>query len=110
MDVLARSFSSKSLICSQTWARTGDGDNYRSLKRIGWQIHVYGTADDKLRTWCQNRGVPLEVFAWSETMGHAGLEENALYLLRPDTYVALAETGQSVEAVEQYFARIRIRR
>ena len=41
-------------------------------------------------------------------MQHAGLRENALYLIRPDTYVGLAEPGQSTEAVEQYFAKVGI--
>ncbi len=91
------------------WAKLGESDNYQALKRIGWQIHVYGTAEADLRAWCEARSVPLHAYPWSGTMRHAGLQENALYLIRPDTYVALAEPIQSVAAVEQYFAKVQIK-
>ena len=41
-------------------------------------------------------------------MRHAGLRENALYLIRPDTYVALALPAPSVDAVEHYLAKVQI--
>jgi 2-polyprenyl-6-methoxyphenol hydroxylase-like FAD-dependent oxidoreductase len=91
------------------WTKMGTGDNYRALKRIGWQVHVYGAAEEGLARWCGERGLALEIFPWDEAMAHAGLTENALYLIRPDTYVALAESAQSVDAIEQYFAKFHIR-
>jgi 2-polyprenyl-6-methoxyphenol hydroxylase-like FAD-dependent oxidoreductase len=91
------------------WAKIGAIDNYRALKRIGWQIHVYGTAEAGLQSWCEGRSDPLHAYPWNGAMQHAGLEENALYLIRPDTYVALAEPNQSVEAVEQFLAKVQIR-
>ncbi len=90
------------------WVKLGDGDNYRALKAIAWGIDVYGAAEDGLRAWCGSRNLPLRVTPWSEAIAHAGLRENALYLIRPDTYVALAEPGQSTEAVERYFAKVGI--
>lgn len=45
---------------------------------------------------------------WSDEMRHAGLRENALYLIRPDTYVALALLTPSVDGVERYLARVQI--
>ncbi|RBP05689.1 2-polyprenyl-6-methoxyphenol hydroxylase-like FAD-dependent oxidoreductase [Roseiarcus fermentans] len=91
------------------WVKAGAGDNHQALAAIGWSAHVYGAADDGLRQWSEARRVPLAVFPWEKPMGHAGLRENALYLIRPDTYVALAETAQSVDAVERFFARTQIR-
>ena len=91
------------------WVKTGESDNYKALKRIGWQVHVYGAAEERLARACAERRLPLEVFPWSDVMGHAGLRRNALYLIRPDTYVALAETAQSAEAIEQFFAKAGIR-
>jgi hypothetical protein len=38
---------------------------------------------------------------------HAGLRENALYLISPDIYVALPERTQSVEAGERFFAKVK---
>jgi len=90
------------------WVRLGQGDNYEAVRRIGWQVHVYGAAGDALKRWGEKRGVALAVYPWSEDMRRAGLRENALYLIRPDGYVALADRTQSVEALEQFFAKVRI--
>ncbi len=90
------------------WVRLGEIDNYQALKRIGWQVHVYGAAEAGLRTWCEARSVPLHAYPWSGAMKDAGLQDNALYLIRPDTYVALAEPTQSVAAVEQFFDKVQI--
>jgi hypothetical protein len=84
----------------------GASDNYESLKRIRWQIHVYGAADKDLWRWCEERRVPLEVFPWKEEMRHAGLRENAFYVVRPDTYVGLAGMSSAVDTIERYFAEI----
>ncbi len=85
------------------WVKMGVSDNYQSLRHIGWQVHVYGTAAAELKAWCPSRQIPLHVFSWSKAFGDAGLEENALYLLRPDTYVALASSAQSAGALQKYF-------
>ncbi len=90
------------------WVKFGEGDNYQALKRIGWQIHVYGAAQAELQTWCAARNVPLQVCPWSDAMRQAGLRENAMYLIRPDAYVALAEPASSVDAVERYFTEVRV--
>ena len=90
------------------WVKLGERDNYAALERIVWQIHVYGAANDNLRRWSDARSIPLEVYPWRAEMRDAGLRENALYLIRPDTYVALAEPTQSVAAIEQYFAKVQI--
>jgi hypothetical protein len=91
------------------WVKLGEGDNYKAFKHIGWQVHVYGVANNDLRRWCEERHVPLEVCPWSERLGHAGLCENALYLMRPDTYVALTGLDQSIHAIEQYFDKVQIK-
>ena len=44
------------------WVKLGEGDNYQALKRIGWQIHVYGAAEADLQRWCEARNVPLQVY------------------------------------------------
>jgi 2-polyprenyl-6-methoxyphenol hydroxylase-like FAD-dependent oxidoreductase len=91
------------------WIRVGDGDNYNALKRIDWQIHVYGVADDDLRRWCATRNVPLNVFPWATEMRDGGLRENAMYLIRPDTYVALAQPTQATNGLDHFFERVQIR-
>ena len=86
------------------WVPAGGVDNYDSLAAITWQVHVYGAAKDDLVKWCATRGIPLHVFPWAKQHGEAGLARDAVYLLRPDTYVAVAEPSGSVEALDRYLA------
>ena len=65
-------------------------------------VHVYGTASTELADWCAARGLPLHVFDWRPAHEAAGLARNALYLLRPDSYVALADPSGSPGALERY--------
>jgi 2-polyprenyl-6-methoxyphenol hydroxylase-like FAD-dependent oxidoreductase len=90
------------------WVSTGDVDNYRPLKAITWQVHVYGAASPALMRWCAERGLPLHVFPWRRECEAAGLAEGACYLIRPDTYVALAQESGALDALQGYFARRRI--
>src|SRR6266567_1000652 len=66
-------------------------DNFPTLAAITWQIHVYGTASAELAAWCAGHDVPLHVFTWRSEHEAAGLTRDAIYLLRPDTYVALVD-------------------
>jgi 2-polyprenyl-6-methoxyphenol hydroxylase-like FAD-dependent oxidoreductase len=91
------------------WIAAGAGDNYAPLQAIGWQVHVYGNAADELRAACATHGLPLHVFPWNAAHGEAGLERDALYLLRPDTYVALADRGADAGALTSYFSERRLR-
>ena len=84
------------------WVAVDGGDNFASSRAIAWQVHVYGAASDALGAWCAGRGLALHRFDWRQEYGAAGLERNAAYLLRPDTYVALADPTGSPGAFEQY--------
>ena len=86
------------------WVAVAGGDNYGPLARLTWQVHVYGEARAELAEWCKAHDVPLHAFAWQPQHEAAGLARDALYLLRPDTYVALAERSGSAEMLERYFA------
>ena len=85
------------------WVAAGGVDNYAPLASADWQVHVYGDPSSELSTWCSQRKLPLHAFTWQAEHGAAGLARNALYLLRPDTYVALAEPGGSPDAIDRYF-------
>ncbi len=83
----------------------GDGDdNFSTLATMTWQVHIYGSASAALARWCFEHQVALTVFEWGEEAKRAGLARDALYLLRPDTYVALADASGSPEALDRYFA------
>jgi 2-polyprenyl-6-methoxyphenol hydroxylase-like FAD-dependent oxidoreductase len=91
------------------WVTANGVDNFTSLAEIAWQAHVYGAAQAELGAWCANAGVALQEIAWTEAHGHAGLARDALYLIRPDTYVALASPIATPAACADYFAERRIR-
>jgi hypothetical protein len=74
-----------------------------------WQLHVYGAADADVTAWCKTHQLPLHIFPWQEAHRAAGLARDALYLLRPDSYVALAEARSSAQALDRYFAEQGIR-
>lgn len=86
------------------WVRADTVDNYAPLTAIEWQVHVYGQATPDLRAWCEARDIALHEFAWHDEYDKAGMARNAAYLLRPDTYVALAEPGGSAQALSRYFS------
>jgi FAD binding domain len=85
------------------WAPVQSADNFDSLTRMDWQVHVYGSASAELNAWCTARNLPLQVFAWRSEHETAGLARDALYLLRPDTYVALADGAGTSSALDRYF-------
>ena len=86
------------------WVADGTTDNHAPLKAMLWQVHVYGSAGDSLRTACAARGLPLHVFAFTAAHEAAGLRRDAFYLMRPDTYVALAQASPDPAALDRYFA------
>ena len=48
------------------------------------------------------RELPLHVFPWRREMSRTGLQRNALYLVRPDGYVAFADPTGSATAMIDY--------
>jgi len=87
------------------WAPTASGDNFIPLADPVWQVHVYGAAKSDLSTWCSTHEVPLHRFDWCAEHEKAGLARDAVYLVRPDTYVALADSTGSPRAIEDYFSQ-----
>ena len=73
-------------------------DNFTPLTSLDWQVHVYGDAAPEIRAVCDERTLPLHVFPWRPEMGRTGLRRNAVYLVRPDGYVALADPEGSGSA------------
>jgi 2-polyprenyl-6-methoxyphenol hydroxylase-like FAD-dependent oxidoreductase len=69
----------------------GGADNFTPLESLDWQVHVYGEASPALTSACAARGLELRRIPWAPGMRKAGVKQDALYLVRPDGYVALAE-------------------
>lgn len=85
------------------WAHDGEGDNYEPLRQPCWQVHVYGDTSDEMIAWCHEHHLPLHVFDWRPAFETAGLGRNGFYLLRPDTYVAIADNSADPKVIERYF-------
>ncbi|HEX7402632.1 MAG TPA: FAD-dependent monooxygenase [Usitatibacter sp.] len=68
----------------------GFRDNFEPLRSLSWQVHVYGERAGELTRYCEAKKFGLHVFRWRAAMEHAGLARNAVYLVRPDGYVASA--------------------
>jgi hypothetical protein len=81
-------------------------DNFASLKSLDWQLHVYGEAAPEVRELSVEQKLPLHVFQWRAEMKQSGLRRNALYLVRPDGYVAIAVDRNCAETVRSYLAEL----
>ena len=86
------------------WVSINGSDNFESLSAMTWQIHVYGTPSEELAAWCAHHDLPLHVFNWRSEYESAGFARNAIYLLRPDTYVAFADTSDRPSGLARFFA------
>jgi len=91
------------------WAPVDGVDNFERLTTMDWQVHVYGSASAELAAWCTAQNVPLHLFDWRSEYEVAGLARDALYLLRPDSYVALADGSGAPNALDRYFTEHGIR-
>jgi 2-polyprenyl-6-methoxyphenol hydroxylase-like FAD-dependent oxidoreductase len=83
-------------------ANGNDADNFTPLTSLDWQVHVYGDPTPDLHATCQKRAVPLHAFPWRPEMGRIGLRRDALYLVRPDGYVALVDPRGGAATLSSY--------
>jgi 2-polyprenyl-6-methoxyphenol hydroxylase-like FAD-dependent oxidoreductase len=93
------------------WVRLGQGQehNFASLTSMDWQLHVYGEAAADLRAVADRRNIPLHVFPWDGHMKQAGLLRDAVYLIRPDGYVGMADAQGRASAIDAYLGEKNLR-
>ncbi|MBY0492996.1 MAG: FAD-dependent monooxygenase [Cyanobacteria bacterium] len=85
------------------WVELPSGaTNFAPLASLDWQVHVYGGARRDLADACSQLGLALHCFGWTAKMAAAGFERDALYLIRPDGYVAWADPGAAVDRLHRY--------
>lgn len=87
------------------WTGAKEDDNFEPLRSLDWQAHVYGEPHEDLQTACRELNLPLHRFAWSNGAKEAGIKCDALYLVRPDGYVALASAEQNIGQLRSYVGR-----
>jgi 2-polyprenyl-6-methoxyphenol hydroxylase-like FAD-dependent oxidoreductase len=86
------------------WVETAEkNDNFASLTSLKWQVHIYGAPSAAIIEFCAAHALQLQAFAWQSACQRAGLVQNALYLVRPDGYVALADPSASAQNLTRYF-------
>jgi 2-polyprenyl-6-methoxyphenol hydroxylase-like FAD-dependent oxidoreductase len=90
-------------------ASQNEPDNFVPLTSLNWQVHVYGDATSGTRSACAERELALHVFSWRPEMRRAGLQRNAVYLVRPDGYVALADVDGSGSRITSYLDARKLR-
>jgi 2-polyprenyl-6-methoxyphenol hydroxylase-like FAD-dependent oxidoreductase len=77
-------------------------DNFAPLASLDWQAHVYGEPARELAATCRARALALHAFPWRTDMEQIGLAREALYLVRPDGHVALADPGARAATLQRY--------
>jgi len=90
-------------------AEPGGDDNFTPLASRRWQVHVYGAekASPEVRAACAALNIEVHQFAWHAAARRAGMARGALYLVRPDGYVAFASDVQDASALRHVWDRIR---
>ncbi|HEY2253763.1 MAG TPA: FAD-dependent monooxygenase [Planctomycetaceae bacterium] len=78
-------------------------DNFAPLTSLTWQVHIYGDPRPGVAEACAALRLPLHVFPWQPAMRRSGLLRNALYLIRPDGYIALAAPTGDPKRLAPYF-------
>jgi 2-polyprenyl-6-methoxyphenol hydroxylase-like FAD-dependent oxidoreductase len=85
------------------WLELSPGvSNFSPLSSLDWQAHVYGEVRPDLRDACAQLGLALHRFDWVSKMAAAGFKRDALYLVRPDGYVAWADEDAAVDRLRRY--------
>lgn len=80
-------------------------DNYAPLTSLDWQVHVYGRATAELRAFAAGVRLPLYEWPWSGAARRAGLNRDALYLVRPDGHIGWTRRAQDVGGLRGYLER-----
>ncbi len=86
------------------WVNANGSDNFTPLTSLAWQVHIYGESNAEIQNLCDERGLALHIFRWSPEASRTGLQRNAVYLVRPDGYVALADSEGRAAMVASYLA------
>ncbi len=89
-------------VAADSPASDGRADNFAPLASLEWKAHFYGEAAPGLAECCGALGLALHVFPWTPAARRSGLRRGAVYLVRPDGYVGLADPDASPANLERY--------
>ena len=80
-------------------------DNFTALESLQWQLHVFGIPNSEIERVCGSVGVATHSFTWNPAAARAGFLRDAIYLVRPDGYIAFADPRPTAERLEAALAR-----
>lgn len=80
----------------------GTADNFAPLRFMDWQIHCYGMMPEAVQDLCAGRDIPCYTFPWTETAERSGLQQNAVYVVRPDGYIGMADAKGDATHLKAY--------
>jgi 2-polyprenyl-6-methoxyphenol hydroxylase-like FAD-dependent oxidoreductase len=83
-------------------------DNFLALRLLDWQVYVYGNVESDFEIALKKMHIKLSVFVWDDNARAAGLVEGAVYLVRPDGYVAFVSENQDGEGLGEFILRFGI--
>lgn len=82
------------------WIRRGEVNNYRPLRTLDWQIHVYGEVNSDVEALVRESGLQLFDLPWDNSLKDKGIKEDSLYLVRPDGHVSAAADTENTKVVK----------
>ena len=86
------------------WTPNVSAEETAALARMTWQVVVYGQVSEPLLAWGRDNGVAVSVLKYRPDLAVTGVAKDAAYLLRPDTYVAVADVRGDPAVLARYFA------
>jgi 2-polyprenyl-6-methoxyphenol hydroxylase-like FAD-dependent oxidoreductase len=87
----------------------GDGlENFLPMKALSWQAHVYGVGRPELERFCVEHNILLHVRPWEDEYRRLGLEQDALYLVRPDGHIGFLDASQDVAALRRFWDSLHV--
>ncbi|HEY1751046.1 MAG TPA: FAD-dependent monooxygenase [Caulobacteraceae bacterium] len=83
------------------WVNGADDETPLSMD---WEARIYGDGPADLAPWCAAHGLAFKAFSFDAAHEAAGLRRAVLYLLRPDTYVALVAADAGAATLARFAA------
>lgn len=80
-------------------------DTHAVLDGRSWSAHASGRLDPETSLALKEAGIAVHLWPDDTAMRKAGYISGALYMVRPDGYVGLADPGPSAKAVHDYLSR-----
>ena len=78
-------------------------DNFAPLASLAWQVHIYSNwVCPDISRLCKQRSLAFHVLPWQPEFARFGIHENAAYLIRPDGYIAFADTAAKARNLSAY--------